>query len=258
MYKKIAYVFTGRTGSTAMFKSYRNYPDDFIVEGEFIAGIAKSFRKPEGNKTYDGVESAWAAQRAKIVDLFEGGPDDPRARIFKTKLQDVLDVDGFRSLLEDSGAHVVACWRENIVKYVISTIRAQKLREKVDAAGMGTESFPSNYTTKMKDRGIEPVSAVHVEPDFLMKRLRAAERARDNVKSFAEAVNAPVLAMPYEDYVADLQQGLDRIRDFTGTPTVRLSGKIIKHTPDDLEQAISNYAEIRDVLSGTRFEGYLA
>jgi hypothetical protein len=48
---------------------------------------------------------------------------------FKTKLVDVMDLEGFASVLKEKGCHIIQMQRRNRVKAVISRINARRLHD---------------------------------------------------------------------------------------------------------------------------------
>src|SRR5690606_3058987 len=110
-------LFFGRTGSTVLIEELRRQPR-IRAEYEILAEA-----KTRGA----------AAQLERVRRCYTPSPRpllSPRAAGFKAKLWDVLDPAGLARALRDAQARVIHMRRDNIVKGAVSTINAERLRER--------------------------------------------------------------------------------------------------------------------------------
>lgn len=109
-------------------------------------------------------------------------------------------------------------------------------------------------------RSGEQVAAISVRlpTDDLLERLEAHDRAVEKARRRFQRLRLPYLEIAYEDLVREQAQGFERIFDFLGVPgTGELSSSLQKLNPTSHEQVIENYDEVRELLTGTRFEQQL-
>lgn len=64
-----------------------------------------------------------------------------------------------------------------------------------------------------------------------------------------------VINISYEDILADMDAQCLKIMDFLGLdPSEKLKSKLVKMNPDNLEEIIENYDEIKNILTGSEYE----
>ncbi|MGA9532818.1 MAG: hypothetical protein WBR18_08900 [Anaerolineales bacterium] len=158
---------------------------------------------------------------------------------FKTKLVDVLDPQAFARLMGELRVTVVQMHRHNSVKAVVSRINARRLHE---------ESGHWNLY-KEKDR-IPPLQIDHNEFDQFLRERKQDEK---DLARFVDSLGLPTLDVSYEELLTDRDSVLEHVFDALGVPLRAVVSKSIKHTSDDLRDAITNFDELRERYLGTRY-----
>lgn len=103
-----------------------------------------------------------------------------------------------------------------------------------------------------------PVEAVTVNLDTrqLVQELQQSDSLVQHNRQLFSSL--PYLETGYEDLMADRDEELRRILTFLDCEVnLQLSSELVKTSPDSLESLIANYGEVRETLSGSRFEKYL-
>jgi hypothetical protein len=59
--------------------------------------------------------------------------------------------------------------------------------------------------------------------------------------------------LDYEDLLRGRRESLRRVLDFLKVRPVNLDGATLKHTNDDLRQAVVNFEDLRRLYAGTRY-----
>jgi LPS sulfotransferase NodH len=220
-------LFVERAGSTYLITALKSHPGILAVTEKL-----ESLRR-------DGLGAAaqleWAAQ-------FLTPPLIGRhsAIGFKTKLVDVLDRDGFATLLRERQCHVIQLQRRNTVKAVISTINARRQWEVSGNWNLLSES------TRLP--------AFEVNPDQFDQLLRERARLDRDLMDYVDNLRLPTLRLFYEDLLQDEQGFLDRTLTFLTGRRRTLRGATLKNTGDDLRGAIVNFDQLRHLYTGTPYE----
>ncbi len=158
---------------------------------------------------------------------------------FKTKLVDVLDLEGFAALLQEKQVRVIQMQRRNRVKAVISRINARRLFEQSGHWNLYQEA----------DR----LGAEAVDPQLFAQFLREREEADAELDAFAERLQLPKLKIVYEDLLVERDQTLEKVFKFLKIANYPVQARTMKNTSDDLREAILNFDELRDSDSGSRY-----
>ena len=162
----------------------------------------------------------------------------PRKAIgFKTKLVDVLDVDGFSAVLKKKGCHIIQMRRRNFIKAVISRINARRLYESSGNWNLYNES----------DR-MPPMQVDILEFDQFIKEREDSDR---ELQAFASSLQLPKITIEYEDLLKDRDAALGTVFSFLNLRDLPVESKTLKHTSDDLREAILNFDELRLHYAGT-------
>lgn len=218
-------LFPGRVGSTLLITALDEHPD-VHADGERL----------------DGMRERGAGRQLEWTDSFLRGPlvGHHRAVGFKTKLRDVLDPSGFRSILERHSARVVVLGRRNDVKHAVSRVTAKELHQSTNRWNRFSES--------------EGVAAVTVDPERFERLLGQIERDKQAINEYVAGLSLPRLHLDYEDLLADRDAAFGRVLDHIGVERRPLTGATLKNTSDDLRDAIVNFDELRTRYAGTRYE----
>ena len=163
-----------------------------------------------------------------------------RAIGFKTKLLDVLDPEGFATLLRERRCRVIQLQRRNTVKAVVSTINARRQWQVSGNWNLLNES------TRLP--------AFEVDPGEFATLLAQREEWDRDLEAYAEALRLPTLRLWYEDLLADEAAFTDRAVTFLTGRSRQVQGGTLKNTGDDLRSAVLNFDDLRRRYAGTRYE----
>ncbi|PKO13693.1 MAG: hypothetical protein CVU39_17850 [Chloroflexi bacterium HGW-Chloroflexi-10] len=154
-----------------------------------------------------------------------------KARGFKTKLVDVLDVPAFQSLMIEKKCHIIYMQRKNRIKAVISKINAKRLYDKSGYWNLYTE----------KDR----VPLTYFDPHEVDALLQEREMLEKELESFVSGLSLPTLKITYEDLMAQRDPTLRKIFEFLHISQKDVESKTLKHTSDNLQDVIENFSELK-------------
>ena len=216
----------GRTGSTYLVNAINSHPD-VRARGEKLVSL-----RAEGPE----------AQFRRIRSLLSPPPLGPWAAIgFKTKLSDVLDPAGFRDILIQSEAKIILLQRRNLVKWAVSFLNFQRVRE---MSGKG-------HLYDERDR-LGPLTIGSA--GGFSRMLEHIEGKQQAMETFMHDLPAPPLRLYYEELLLDPDDVFRRAFEFLRVPNRTVRGKTIKISGDDLKRSVANFAEIRSHFVGTPYE----
>jgi hypothetical protein len=223
-------LFIGRVGSTYLITALDSHPA-VVAEGERLGDI-----KEDGGDAR--AQLAWS-------ERFLAGPlvGRHRARGFKTKLRDVIDLDGFGRLLIQADVRVITMQRRNEVKNAVSRLTAKRL---ADRTGRWN-----------RYEGTDPTGPMVVDPAVLDQLLEHVAFERGIVTRFVEGLGLPSLEVGYENLLTRPHTVFEEVLSFLGAPQAPLTAETRKNTSDDLREVIENFAEVRAHYAGTRYEPML-
>lgn len=158
---------------------------------------------------------------------------------FKTKLVDVLDVNGLAELMAELRVTTIQMRRNNTVKAVVSRMNARRLHE---------ESGKWNLYRE-KDR----MPPMKIDLDEFDRQLQERKQAESDLARFVDRLALPTLDVSYESLLVDRDATLLRVFEAIGVPPHSVSSKTIKHTSDDLRDAILNFDELQARYAGTAY-----
>ena len=188
-------------------------------------------------------------QASWFGDFYEtDAPAPPHAFIgSKQNMLAVRDDARMAGAIRDAGVRVVRLRRRNLVKAAVSQIRAEEYAQKMER-----ETGERPWAVK---KGRPTLGPSMVDPDLLMKRIGIMEGCDRRLSdAFAPA---EALDIEYEDINAALDAVVGRLRDHLGVPQTAFKVPFDKATPDRLEDAIVNFAEVRARLAGTDYAAQL-
>ncbi len=220
-------LFIERDGSTYLINMLKNHP-------EINADYERLDVMRQENKT--------AAEQLAWVNEFLTPPliSKYKAIGFKTKLKDVLDLEGFARLLPQKQTHIIHMQRRNVIKAVVSRVNARRLHDKIGVWNLYDEA----------DR-LAPAMLDYEQFDTMVRNREAQDKA---LSEFVARFDLPKMVIAYEDLLQDRDRVLHELFDFLRIRWVPLEATTKKNTGDDLRQAIANYDEIRERYAGTRYE----
>ena len=184
-------LFIERDGSTYLTSLLNSHPD---IEAIYER-LAVLKQKGAGSNE----QLAWARD-FYTPPLFA----KTKARGFKTKLVDVLDLDGFTSILHEKQVRVIQMRRRNRVKAVISRINARRLYE---ATG--------NWNLYDKKDQMPPM---RVDPEQFAEYLLERETSDNELQAYVDRLKLPVIKIVYEDLLTDKVNTLEKVFTFLNIP----------------------------------------
>ena len=159
---------------------------------------------------------------------------------FKTKLVDVLDVDGFIQLMYIKHCHIVQMRRRNLVKAVVSRINAKRLH---DASG--------NWNLYKESDRMPPVE---IDPSQFEQYLEERRRADQELDDFIAGLDLPKIKVEYEDLLVNRDHVMGELFEFIKVPPKSLQGKTLKNTQDNLQEVVVNFDALRARYAGSIYE----
>jgi LPS sulfotransferase NodH len=219
-------LFVERSGSTYLATSLASHPEIDARREEF-AHLRQ--RGADGAAQLEWARSFWTPPLL----------GREKARGFKSKLEDILDPDGFGRLLRERGARVIQLQRRNLIKAVVSTINARRLYEASGNWNLLRES----------DR----LPAFEADPAEFSHLLEERIRWDRELEHYVESLGLPRLCLFYEDLLRKETDFIARVFDFIGARRREVRGKTFKSTKDDLREVLLNFDELRDQYAGTPY-----
>jgi LPS sulfotransferase NodH len=219
-------LFIERDGSTYLTSLLTSHPQVEAIYERFSVLVQ------QGASAKD--QLSWAGEFFTLPTISR-----VKARGFKTKLVDVLDVDGFTQVLHEKGVRVIQMRRRNRVKAVVSRINARRLFEATGKWNLYNRS----------DR----VAATEIDPQEFATYLEEREQADAELQAYVDRLNLPTLKIVYEDLLVAKDQTLNQVFNFLRVPAKQVQEKTLKNTSDDLRQVILNFEQLRDQYRGTPY-----
>jgi LPS sulfotransferase NodH len=220
-------LFEGRSGSSHLTSLLNSHPN-MRARPEELVKI-----KQRGEGAQEQID--W------VLRSLEAPPNSPLQAVgFKTKLRDVIDRDAFTSALHDRRARILHLERQNLVKLAVSSINAARLAKSTGKYNL------------LKDTDRLPAAPIDV--DELRTNITRRAEWQDMLRAYLESIELPILHLTYEGLLAGETRTLGRVFSFLDVPSAPVSSPILKNTPDDLRQAVSNFDELRSHFVGTPFE----
>lgn len=159
---------------------------------------------------------------------------------FKTKLVDVLDMDGFTRLLQKKHCHIIQMRRRNLVKAVVSRINARRLYE---ASG--------NWNLYKESDRMPPLAIDIQQFNQYLEERQQADQALDE---YVGGLGLPKIKVDYEDLLVKREMVMQELFDFIKVRPQQLQGKTLKNTQDNLREVVLNFDELRSYYIDTVYE----
>jgi len=224
-----AYVilFIERDGSTYLTSMLMEHPE---IQAEYEKFAVLRQQGANGNAQLEWLDGfltpPWIGKKAALG--------------FKTKLVDVLDMEGFTRLLQKKHCHIIQMRRRNMVKAVVSRINARRLYE------------ASGHWNLYKEADRMPPLEIDLQQfDQYLEERRQADQALDD---YAQGLGLPKLKVEYEDLLVNRDRAMQELFAFIKVPAQQLQGKTLKNTQDDLRAVVLNFDELRTRYAGTVYE----
>ncbi|MEM9412493.1 MAG: hypothetical protein AAGA30_15370 [Planctomycetota bacterium] len=209
-------LFPGRTGSTYLTDHMANHPE-IVANYEILSQHQES----------------WAEQEQFLQEMI----GTPRRRSiqaigFKTKLRSVLDQEEFERHLVKNKYHIIHLTRSNPLKFVVSIVRAELLRQQNGSSNLIDSQHPELGPT------VIPLA------DFAKAKTRL--RRHHRLTQVIDRLNLPTMNFAYEDLLKNEQAALRKVWGFLGVRSIVTTGRTRKNTPGNLRNAVTNLDEIID------------
>ena len=229
-------LFTGRTGSTFVQNSLNRHPD-IEFKGEFLAKVVKD-------------ENAAVLQEQLIGRFF--ARRDKKIHVFKTKIQDIKNLEVLRQNILSHDCIVIHSYRTNVVKQCISGMRPRKLLEETET-NFGLR-LPRNLIAKSVASGIRPLGKMVIEKRRLDGALSYFSQNAKTLCEFLESLrDVHVIEMAYEDLNDHEALVLNSLIAYMGLRPIEWEETILKHTSDSLRDVIENFDELAEMYRGTPY-----
>ncbi|MDB4632241.1 hypothetical protein OAF96_02285 [bacterium] len=212
---KYVILFQGRAGSTLLTEHMRSHPN---ISAQYEA--------------FSTLPKEWSVQLDWMTNLFyaENRGNPTQVIGFKTKLSDIADQDLFANFVQDNKIKVIHLFRKNLVKLIVSVIRADRLRK---------TSGDSNLYDQKNSLG-----KIHIDPTEFRKQKKRIRLYRE-LREYIDGMNVDVCRVRYEDLLYNLDRTLNRLWRYVGVKKHQTDAEVLKNTPDRLEDAVENLDELR-------------
>lgn len=164
---------------------------------------------------------------------------------FKTKFDAVAESDAFLQALNDSDARFILMRRQNAVKQVISRLNYRRLQAEIQ-----------HHNLRKTDK--VTLSPLAVDLDEFHTALQGTLRLQTRFEEFCRQLRAPILDVEYDDLLGNEKDVLMRVLSFLQVESdprtiekLMHANKYVKATPDNLAEAIENYADLQNQYSRT-------
>jgi LPS sulfotransferase NodH len=164
---------------------------------------------------------------------------DIKAIGFCIKFCHIANPTVFKKYIEHYQIRIIYLTRENVIKHAMSNINVARLLEK---HGL----WNSLKTTQL----LPPLqlSSKELETEVKLRLKREA-----NLRDYINALDTPVLRLPYELLLKDNDKYFEHIFAFLNIPPTHVMSNLAKTTSDNLRDAILNYDEVRTHFKDTEF-----
>lgn len=161
----------------------------------------------------------------------------------KTNLRDVVDPDGFASLLQGFQARIVLLQRKNIIEWAVSYFNAVRFNEQTGDWNLYTEQ-----------NRLPPLS---IDVELFDSWRESIESRMVDLEEYVATLGLPTLSVFYEDLLMDEESTLATVFGFLNVPYVPVQGSTIKNTSDDLREALANFDGLKAHYTGTPLRSYV-
>ena len=218
-------LFEGRTASTFIAEKLNSH--SLIKAHKEILGPLRN------DPPYAQIKAARKVLKRKCINSH-------KAVGFKTKLRVINDPVGFAEVLHELNVKIIHMKRKNIVKTALSEIFSNMLKKE-----------RNNYNIYNENHKL---GTVYVDFKDFNWTLHLREDLNSKLEDYVSRLNLPVLSIYYENILLDLEGTLKTIFDFIDVPYEKTSSEMVKHTNDNLREAISNFDELKSHYLHTKYE----
>jgi LPS sulfotransferase NodH len=235
----------GRAGSSLLISSLNSHPE-ILCFPEVLADLSDEWQDRVLDAIVKGKSFSNLSRLAEDRRYFHRSPGDRSGALqigFKVKLSQVGRLRKFATYLDERNYSLIYLTRKNIVRAAISEIRAEALRK---AHGVSNAS-----------RASQVIGRIRIDPSALMEEVISRLHREEIHTAFFDAYPGRKERFDYSELQTDPSNVFGLVLRFLGVSQRELVGKFHKNTPQDLEAAIENFEEIRDLLSGTSYADLL-
>jgi len=171
----------------------------------------------------------------------------PDVRLIGSK-QNVLsmrDIAVIANLARAERLHLIRMRRDNFVKAAVSQMRAEEYAQRT-LHDTGTARWAVRPEDPRPESG-------RIDPSILLRRVRMMHDQQLRMLNWFGSLEG--IDIEYDELRCNLHEIYTRVAGYLGLPSALPSVQFIKATPDNLQAAVTNYAEILSVLAGTEYEG---
>jgi LPS sulfotransferase NodH len=220
-------LFIERDGSTYLTSMLMEHPD---IQAEYEKFAVLRQQGAAGKEQLAWLDSfltpPWIGKKAALG--------------FKTKLVDVLDMNGFTRLLQNKSCHIIQMRRRNMVKAVVSRINARRLYE------------ASGHWNLYKESDRMP--PLDIDPEQFEQFLEERRQADQTLDDYVGNLDLPKIKVEYEDLLVNRDRVMKELFAFIKVRAQKLQGKTLKNTQDDLREVVLNFDDLRARYAGTVYE----
>jgi len=225
--RKVIMLTAGRTGKTHLLSMLNKHPDLHFHDEPLTKLISGG-----SDAQFDWLNRDFFADagEAECIGM-------------ATKVRSLIDEDRFRSWILRNNAQVCYMGRRNIVKLVISEVRALQLNRTA-----------KTYNARSKD---EVLASTSIDPlefhHYFTQRLGFEARLLNFIDTLRPTV--PILEFHYEDLLSRQQQTMDLLFTYMALePMDGLASDVHKNTSNTLRDSVENLDELILLYKGTRYE----
>ncbi len=221
-------IFNSRCGSTYLIDLLRNHPN-------IHAYMEQIYKYQSLEQQCSHINSLFGVQRREEI----------KAVGFKEQLVNIVEQEKtIGHMMENYSPVLYKMIRKNVVKTAISGIRAKQMK-----ASKGV-------TNVWKDD--QKIGSLSIPPKQLLDAIKNREDINYKLDCFLEKMGLKFKTIAYEDLLQNQKGVLDLIQeDLNLDKMVALESSVQKNTSDSLKQSISNFDDLLDSLSGTKYEEML-
>jgi len=220
----------GRTGSELLVSLLGSHPE-IVCDGELLNGYRPIW--PERYIAARAAAAGWHGAKAYGWKLLYSQ--------FRTLPEFEPNADDFPLRLHERGYRIILLERLDLLQTAISYLRAQEQGRFHDTRGRHQKFTP-----------------LTIDPMALIAAIYLIDESAEYGRRIAQRV--PHLRMVYEHDLLDpraQQTTGDRVCRFLGVRPAPMATDLVKTAPVRTRDILANYAEIEEVLRGTRFAKYL-
>ena len=241
--------FHHRSGSTHLISLLDSHPQIATWGELFYRGEAgavedlytRSLAKSEAKFLQDFYSYRWDSNGANLT---ESDPEPPLVNAigFKLKYQQADVYPGVMDhLCQEPRAKVIHLVRENLLAAIVSSAMIPRLLKQ-----FRRPNLLSGEATEQVNR------TVWLDPQTLVGDLAALESridcAREAIRGFES------LEITYEDLIETPSRTCRTVLEFLNVdPTPELASRYVKIMPPSLRDAIDNWSDVADAISGTKY-----